>query len=194
MPSTPDFQLTRRDLVFSLALTTLLTLAVSCGILFLARVNIVPFLLTLMAGVPSSPADWALIFFAPAIVIAMEWLLFRYVPRRYWFEPINDQLAQKFSLWELALIFAMSSVSEELLFRGVLQNLLGFRIATLLFVVIHVRYLKRALLLLVTFILACVLGGVYLQSGSLWVVILCHFLLNMGVITMLKSGKIAQKS
>ncbi|MDR2736790.1 MAG: hypothetical protein LBB49_04430, partial [Gracilibacteraceae bacterium] len=161
-------QLTRKDFILSLALTTLLCLVASGLILLFAPVTIIDHLLMLMAGAPSTTLDYVLIIFFPAATITLEWLIFRYVPHRYWFEPINDQLAQRFNIAELALIFAVGAVSEELLFRGVLQNLFGFWAATVLFVLIHVRYLKRPALLAVILALACGLGGVYLLCGKLW--------------------------
>ncbi|MCL1791187.1 MAG: CPBP family intramembrane metalloprotease [Peptococcaceae bacterium] len=179
-------QLSRQDFVLSLAFTTLLIVAASCVILLLTRVNILNHVLMLVTPLPSAPLDFVLIVFLPATMITLEWLLFRFVPRHYWFEPVNDQLAQRFNTGELALFFAVGAVSEELLFRGVLQNLFGFWIATVFFVVIHVRYLKRPVLLATILILACGLGGAYLLCGKLWVTILCHFLLNIGAILMLK--------
>lgn len=188
MTSTRESQLTRRDLVSSMAVTTVLLLLVSCLVLFFSQINILDHMNALIRGVPSSILDYALLIFVPALVVGLEWLLFRFVPQRYWYDPLNDQLGKKFSLFELALFFAVGAVSEELLFRGVLQNLFGFFIATILFVLIHVRYLKRFFLLGVSLILGCSLGCVYLLSGKLWVVVLCHFLLNMGVMMMIKSG------
>jgi membrane protease YdiL (CAAX protease family) len=187
-----EIKLTRKKLVFSLAVTTILLALASFLVLLVPRVNILTYFKELMSGFPTTPLVFFLIVFVPSVAVGIEWILLRYVPRQYWFEPINDQLAKNFSLFELSLIFIVGSISEEIFFRGVLQNFFGFWIATLLFVVIHTRYLKRFVLLAVSIMFGCGLGLVYLVSNKIWVAILCHFLLNMGSIMVLKKGS-AQK-
>ncbi|MCL1917516.1 MAG: CPBP family glutamic-type intramembrane protease [Peptococcaceae bacterium] len=182
----PDVQVTRKQILLSLAITVVLTVLAACLVLFFCQISIGVYIKDLLSALPATAPDAVLIIAFPVLMVGLEWVILRYVPRHYWFEPINNQLAQKFNLFELTAIFAIGAISEEFLFRGVLQNTFGFWIATLLFVLIHTRYLKRVLLLAVSLVLGCGLGLVYLVSGNLWVVILCHFLLNMGVIMILK--------
>lgn len=80
---------------------------------------------------------------------------------------------------ETVLLAIISSVGEELAFRGVLQPKLGLWLTSLLFGLIHFP-VKSALIPWTFFALfmGLVLGFLYQESGSLWPPVLLHFLVN----------------
>ena len=86
-------------------------------------------------------------------------------------------------LISMALIAILPAIFEEILFRGVLQNILtkflkgpwvAILITALIFSVIHMSFYG----FFVRFALGVILGLVFYYSGSLWLVIIFHFLYN----------------
>ena len=89
----------------------------------------------------------------------------------------------------LGLIGFVAAVSEELLFRGVLQNLfhewfgsshLAIWLSAFLFSVIHLQYHA----ILPRFVLGALIGYVYVNSGNLISSVLLHFFYNSTLLVM----------
>ncbi|CAM3289723.1 MULTISPECIES: CPBP family intramembrane glutamic endopeptidase [Saccharibacillus] len=91
---------------------------------------------------------------------------------------INAMLFRKRPLWHIFVIAAVVSVCEELLFRGAIQYHLGPYWTSILFALIHIRYLKHWLPTAWVFASSYGLGWIYVQSGTLWAPIVCHFLID----------------
>lgn len=86
-------------------------------------------------------------------------------------------------LFNLLMIAVVPAVGEELLFRGVIQNLLirsmrnahlAVVLGALIFSILHFQFYG----LIPRFLLGLFLGYFFLWSGSLWVPILMHFVNN----------------
>jgi membrane protease YdiL (CAAX protease family) len=75
----------------------------------------------------------------------------------------------------LSLIVAMS---EEILFRGVLQSQFGIWIASLLFALVHFRYLSNLFLFTITIGLSFSLGILFFLTENLLTVIVAHFVID----------------
>lgn len=92
-------------------------------------------------------------------------------------QPNDDlvmRLAKGIPLWHLAWICLVVGFCEELLFRGALQYSLGPYWTSILFALIHVRYLKHWVLTGMVFLISYGLGLLYEYTGNLWSTIVAH--------------------
>ncbi|MNW57385.1 CAAX amino terminal protease self- immunity [compost metagenome] len=92
---------------------------------------------------------------------------------------INSLLFRNRPIWHIAVISAIVAICEELLFRGAIQNGIGPYWTSILFAAIHVRYLRHWIPTAWVFASSYGLGFIYLQTGTLWAPILCHFLIDL---------------
>ncbi|UTW69753.1 CPBP family intramembrane metalloprotease [Anaerobacillus sp. HL2] len=75
----------------------------------------------------------------------------------------------------------MIAFAEELLFRGVIQTQFGIIPASILFAIIHFRYLRKPILFIITVSLSFFLGWLYLVTENLLVPIFTHFVIDFGL-------------
>src|SRR5699024_3011995 len=76
-------------------------------------------------------------------------ILDKFVPKQFLDDGgINEKLFSNQSVYSIFIIAAVVAISEELLFRGVVQTTYGYLFASLLFAAIHIRYLMKLVLLL----------------------------------------------
>lgn len=109
---------------------------------------------------------------------------------------------QDLSVGTLVLFLLAASLFEELLFRGILQNLLlvysgnegiAVAISTLLFLSIHVQYFKKPLMLLNITLPSVAFGWLYALTHNLMVPISVHFFMNLGMTLMFKYNLVQLK-
>ena len=80
---------------------------------------------------------------------------------------------------EVLIAAALSSVGEEVLFRGVLQPALGLWIAAAIFGILHIGPNRRFIpWTIMAFAAGLIFGGMFMWSGSLLAPILAHFTVN----------------
>ncbi|WP_094096154.1 type II CAAX endopeptidase family protein [Paenibacillus physcomitrellae] len=92
---------------------------------------------------------------------------------------INEMLFRKRPVWHIIIIAVIVAICEEMLFRGAIQHSIGPYWTSILFAVIHVRYLRHWIPTAWVFASSYGLGYIYLASGTLWAPILCHFLIDL---------------
>ncbi|AGA69675.1 putative metal-dependent membrane protease [Desulfitobacterium dichloroeliminans LMG P-21439] len=88
----------------------------------------------------------------------------------------------------LGPMFLVGAFSEELLVRGVLQTGLsaafgpiqGIFFTSILFTAMHIRYLKKPVLMSGVFLISLILCTLYGFTGTLWATVWAHFLYNLG--------------
>lgn len=90
----------------------------------------------------------------------------------------NKQFFSSLSLIEISFLCILISLSEELMFRGFLQTKFGIIIASIIFALVHFRYVKKIVLLTVVLLESFFLGYLYLITANLIVVIVTHFILD----------------
>lgn len=90
----------------------------------------------------------------------------------------NDKIFKKQSFLTIFWITLWIAIAEEALFRGVLQTTFGLIPASIIFVVVHVRYLKKPVLLIVTTCMSFYLGYTYHVTNNLFVPIMIHFMID----------------
>ncbi|WP_438491111.1 lysostaphin resistance A-like protein [Paenibacillus sp. IHBB 3054] len=114
------------------------------------------------------------------IMLIVDFILTYIVPEESMDDGgINQLLFGNRPLWHIVVIAAVVSVCEELLFRGAIQHGLGSYWTSILFAVIHVRYLRHWIPTGWVFLSSYGLGYIYIHSGTIWAPILCHFFIDL---------------
>ena len=112
-------------------------------------------------------------------VIFLNLLLSNLLPKEYMDDGgINEKLFQKRSVAHIFVIAAVVSFAEELLFRVVLQAQLGLWLTSILFAVIHIRYLQKWVLFTSVLAVGTLIGWLYDFTGSVIGPMLCHFTID----------------
>ncbi|WP_164491683.1 CPBP family intramembrane glutamic endopeptidase [Staphylospora marina] len=113
-----------------------------------------------------------------AVILADLWLM-RVVPISHWDDGgINRLLFQNTPGWQILLIAVIAAFSEEILFRGVLLDWIGLWGSSLLFVLMHTRYLRKWLLVTVVAVVGLLFGWMTERTGHLAPAIMAHFLVD----------------
>lgn len=110
------------------------------------------------------------------IIVALDLLLMAILPEKYYDDGgINERLFHNKSIAFIFIIAIAVAISEELLFRGVIQSTFGYMIASIIFAFVHVRYLKKPVLLISVMFVSFYIGYMYEITGNLFVTITAHF-------------------
>lgn len=113
------------------------------------------------------------------IIILFELLLEKILPKEMLDDGgVNDRVFQDKGIIHIFILAMVISFSEELLFRGVLQTNFGIFPASILFALIHFRYVGKFILFTITVLLSFFLGWLYLITDNLLVPIFCHFTID----------------
>jgi uncharacterized protein len=114
-----------------------------------------------------------------AIVLFIDFLSMRYLPE-HWYDDggINEKIFENRSVPHIFFLCLLIAFSEELLFRGVIQTHFGLFVASIVFALLHVRYLEKLFLFAMVVLLSFFLGYIYQLTNSLWVTIFAHFLID----------------
>lgn len=91
---------------------------------------------------------------------------------------INERIFRNQGVMQILILTMTIAFSEELLFRGVLQTHFGIFPASIIFALIHFRYVSKPVLFIITILLSFFLGGLYLLTDNLLVPIFCHFTID----------------
>lgn len=112
-------------------------------------------------------------------VVAIDLLLMKVLPPSYYDDGgLNVRVFRNKAVWQIALIAAVVAVSEEILFRGVIQTHAGLIVTSVIFALVHYRYLFNWFLFTNIILLSFLIGFIYLQSNNLLVTIIMHFLID----------------
>ncbi|OLO42612.1 CAAX protease family protein [Alkalihalophilus pseudofirmus] len=126
------------------------------------------------------------------IVITIDLLFEKYLPKS-WVDDggINERVFAKRSVFHVFFIAAIVAICEEILFRGILQTQIGLVLASLIFALIHFRYLSKILLFTMAVVLSFILGLLFEWTNNLLVPIFAHFLIDfvLGLFIMYKARK-----
>ncbi|WP_257009829.1 CPBP family intramembrane glutamic endopeptidase [Evansella halocellulosilytica] len=168
-------RLTDRELLLNVYLTQLMILSISIGLSWLLFNDWLAVFQLIKWNV-----NHALIGLAGGLfVVILEIILIKVLPSD-WFDDggINDRIFKRISPIHIAILSLTVAFCEELLFRGVLQTSFGIVIASIIFAVIHFRYMHKLFLFTFTIILSFFLGGIYYYTNNLLPVIIAHFLID----------------
>lgn len=113
------------------------------------------------------------------IVIFIDLIIDKYIPNHYLDDGgINNKLFKNQSVLSIFMIALIVAIAEELLFRGVLQTVFGYVFASSLFAIIHIRYLKKPILLISIIGLSFYIGYLFEMTQNLLVTMTAHFLID----------------
>lgn len=112
-------------------------------------------------------------------IILLEVVLNKVLPQDEFDDGgINEKIFRSLGFAHIFFVAFIVAFTEEVLFRGVIQEFVGIWWASIIFTIIHVRYLKKWMMVLVVFLISLAFGWMYQLTGSLWTSILAHFLVD----------------
>lgn len=114
------------------------------------------------------------------LVIIVDFIIFKFAPKDLVDDGgINEKIFAKRSIPHIFILTALIAFSEEILFRGIIQSHFGIWIASLVFAILHFRYLSKWLLFFMVVSISFLLGVVYEITENLYTTILAHFLIDL---------------
>ncbi|MCR8963632.1 CPBP family intramembrane metalloprotease [Brevibacillus halotolerans] len=137
-------------------------------------------------------ASFALLLFGVILTL--------YIPSKY-IDDTNKSY-QNYSLLPIFVFMLLGALFEELLFRGIIQNLLfifienqwiGIIATTLFFLGFHTQYFKKPIMLLNISIPSFTFGWLYFETNNILVPFVVHFLMNLGITLLFKYNLIRVK-
>lgn len=113
------------------------------------------------------------------IIVLLDLIIMTFIPKKYFDDGgINEKLFKNRSIIEIFQLALVVAICEELLFRGVIQTTFGLIIASVIFALVHVRYLKKPLLLGSVLFISFYIGYLFYLTENLLVTITAHFLID----------------
>ncbi|MFJ7746017.1 lysostaphin resistance A-like protein [Peribacillus sp. NPDC097295] len=169
-------QLTDKQLLSNLFLTQMiiLTVAFFLGVIlfkdFSAFLNLFNFndMNILLVGVP-----------AGILVVMFDVSLMKVTPASYQDDGgVNERIFRSLPYFMIFIVALVVAVSEEILFRGVIQTHIGLLWTSLIFAVVHYRYLFNWFLFLSVMVLSFFIGFLFEWTQNILVTITAHFLID----------------
>ncbi|MFD2655349.1 CPBP family intramembrane glutamic endopeptidase [Gracilibacillus thailandensis] len=141
-------------------------------------------------------SDWIIFgVFSALMIISLDLLLMKIFPKNWWDDGgINQKIFQEGSYIGIILLCFFIASVEEFLFRGVIQTNFGILIASILFAVVHIRYLSKVVLFIAIIGLSFWIGLAYYWTSNLSVVITLHFLVDVILALLIRSGRFRHAS
>lgn len=168
--------LTEKDLLFHLVATQILLLTISAVLGMILFDSLHEFKELFVWR------DWSILSIgltAGAAVVIMDFILMKYLPKSYYDDGgLNERIFKNRSVFQIMLIAAIVAISEEILFRGVIQTNTGLIISSIIFAVVHYRYLFNWFLFANIILLSFLIGYIYLVTDNLLVTIMMHFFID----------------
>ncbi|HZG73869.1 MAG TPA: CPBP family intramembrane glutamic endopeptidase [Chondromyces sp.] len=169
-------QMTDREIIKALYLTqfVLLTISLILGIFLYGDFST---FFQLFQWEPSSILVYGL--GSGLVIVLADVVLMKILPEKYYDDGgINERLFANQPIWHIAVFTAFIAITEELLFRGIIQTFMGFLAASIIFALIHFRYLSHWYLTLNVLVLSFWIGAVFEWTNNLAVTIIMHFIID----------------
>ena len=181
-------QLTDKQLLYNLFLTQMiiLTVAFFLGVIlfkdFSAFLNLFYFndMNILLVGVP-----------AGILVVMFDVSLMKVTPASYQDDGgVNERIFSSLPYFMIFIVALVVAISEEILFRGVIQTHIGLIWTSLIFAAVHYRYLFNWFLFLSVMVLSFFIGFLFEWTQNILVTITAHFLIDfiLGILIRRKYG------
>ncbi len=167
--------LSDKELIKHLYITQFILLIISAGLgIFVFHME------NVYAALFSFKSHYITIGFAlGAAVVGLDMLFMKYLPEKYHDDGgLNKRIFRNMHPVHIAIIAAVISISEEVLFRGIIQTNLGLLVASIIFAVVHYRYLFNWFLFVNIVFISLIIGFLYMWTGSLWATIIMHFTID----------------
>jgi len=130
---------------------------------------------------------------AGIIIVMIDILLMKCLPSSLYDDGgLNERIFKNRNLFHIMIIALFVAFSEEMLFRGIIQTKVGLIFASIIFAIIHYRYLFNWFLFVNIVLLSFFIGVIFEWSDNLAVTIVMHFVIDflLGVYIKFKSPTI----
>ncbi|MFB5195634.1 lysostaphin resistance A-like protein [Neobacillus sp. KR4-4] len=178
--------LTDRDLLFHLYMTQIILCVISLllGFIFFDHFSYLENIILddsniFIIGIP-----------AGVIIVMLDVLLMKWLPSSFYDDGgLNERIFKNRNFFHIIVIAFFVAFSEELLFRGIIQTKVGLVFASIIFAIIHYRYLFNWFLFVNIVILSFLIGVIFEWTNNLAVTIVMHFVIDflLGVYIKCKS-------
>ncbi|MCM3724437.1 CPBP family intramembrane metalloprotease [Neobacillus cucumis] len=167
--------LTDKELLYHLYLTQIILLSISLilgAILYdhfsyIQNINLTDYHI-LTIGIP-----------AGVLIVLADVLLMKLLPASFYDDGgLNERIFKNRHVFHTFVIALFVAFSEELLFRGIIQTKVGLVLASVIFAIIHYRYLFNWYLFFNIILLSFLIGFIYKWTGNLAVTIMMHFVID----------------
>ncbi|GHH98151.1 type II CAAX endopeptidase family protein [Neobacillus kokaensis] len=119
-------------------------------------------------------------FVAGIAVVLFDILLMKWLPRHFYDDGgLNERIFKHRNIFHIFFIAAVVAICEELLFRGIIQTKVGLVLASIIFAIIHYRYLFNWFLFVNIVSLSFVIGVIYQWTENFAVTIMMHFVIDL---------------
>lgn len=116
---------------------------------------------------------------AGLIIVIFDLIMMKALPDSFYFDGgLNKKIFQNRNFFHIGVIAALVAISEEILFRGVIQTHFGLVISSVIFALVHYRYLFNWFLFVNIIVLSFLIGFIYEATGNLAVTIAMHFTID----------------
>jgi uncharacterized protein len=168
--------LSDKELSFHLFLTQVLLLALS----FILGIFLFDSLTEFLGLIQwTDPFIWQVGVTAGLVVVIADLTLMKFLPPSLYDDGgLNKRIFRNKNVFQIAVITALVAFSEEILFRGIIQTHTGLIISSIIFALVHYRYLFNWFLFLNIIFLSFVIGFIYMKTGNLAVTITMHFIID----------------
>ncbi|AEE15370.1 Abortive infection protein [Thermodesulfobium narugense DSM 14796] len=159
------------------------------GELFLLAVSV--FILKRFQQMPEFNID--LLGFCTSVLVGiLVFLLGFYISKIFLFAKRIDQalyinVFKQANILEMLYISILSAFSEEMFFRGLMQEFLGIYLASIFFGILHTPEISIKGLFYAIYIsfIGFILGALYIQQGTILAPMIAHFIINfLGIISL----------
>jgi uncharacterized protein len=167
--------LTDKDLLFHLYMTQVLICTISLILGFIFFDNFSYFdnfnfrdFQIISIGIPAGIA-----------VVVVDIVFMKWLPSSFYDDGgLNERIFRKRNVFHIFIIALFVAFSEELLFRGIIQTKVGLLLASIIFAIIHYRYLFNWFLFLNIVVLSFFIGVIFQWTDNLAVTIMMHFVID----------------
>jgi uncharacterized protein len=112
-------------------------------------------------------------------VVIVDILLMKWLPSSFYDDGgLNERIFNNRNIFHILIIALFVAFSEELLFRGIIQTKVGLIFASIIFAIIHYRYLFNWFLFVNIVLLSFFIGLVFEWTDNLAVTIAMHFVID----------------
>jgi hypothetical protein len=121
-------------------------------------------------------------FPAGLAVVLADILLMKWLPSSFYDDGgLNERIFKNRNLFHILFIALFVAFSEELLFRGIIQTKVGLILASIIFAIIHYRYLFNWYLFVNIVVLSFYIGLIFEWTNNLAVTIVLHFVIDFSL-------------
>lgn len=119
-------------------------------------------------------------FITALIVIIIDYIMMKLLPSHLLDDGgVNEKIFKNRNVLHIIFLTALIAFSEELLFRGIIQTHFGLLVASLIFAILHFRYVSKIILFIMVVSVSFLLGIVYELTNTIYSTMIAHFIIDL---------------